>query len=555
MNRRDLLTLDFSTHQHQDFSGVARTLSGLAPYAGPWTLAEVKHLLRRAMFGSPKSDADYFVGLGMTNTITELLTAPLTVLASPLWTYNANYSDPNVPQGTTWVTAPYDGMANGFRIRSYKAWWTGLMLNQTRSIQEKMTLFWMNHFSTETASVGDARLSYKTNTLCRQYALGNFKTLTKLITLDPGMLKYLNGNVNTNNAPDENYGRELQELFTVGKDANGNPYYSQSDVVAAAHVLTGYRINSANVTSYFDSTRHDPLNKTFSAFYNNTVITGQSGAGGANELDDLLAMIFATNEVATFICRKLYRFFVYYEIDAAAETNVIQPLATILRNNNYEILPVLTALFSSEHFFDPLNRGCIIKAPVDLAVAFCRDYGVVFPDSTNLIGQYAMWYKLSQQLGILTQNIGDPPNVAGWASYYQEPQFHELWINSDTLPKRNLFTDTMVNNGYNGSGSNIVADVVAYTQSLTNTALTIPFDPDIFIQDVIDRHFSEDVSQTVKDYLKNILLSGQISNYYWTNAWTDYINTPTNTSYYNIVLTRLRSMYQYIMDLSEYQLS
>ena len=97
MNRRDLLTLDFSTHQHQDFSGVARTLSGLAPYAGQWTLAEVKHLLRRAMFGSPKSDADYFVGLGMTNTITELLTAPPTAPASPLWTYDANYSDPNVP--------------------------------------------------------------------------------------------------------------------------------------------------------------------------------------------------------------------------------------------------------------------------------------------------------------------------------------------------------------------------------------------------------------------------------------------------------------------------
>jgi uncharacterized protein (DUF1800 family) len=316
-------------------------------------------------------------------------------------------------------------------------------------------------------------------------------------------------------------------------------------------VLTGYRVNAATIASYFDSTRHDTADKTFSAFYNNTVITGQSGAAGANELDSLLDMIFTTNEVALFICRKLYRYFVYYEIDAAAETNVIQPLATIFRNNNYDILPVLSALFSSEHFFDPLNRGCIIKAPVDLAIAFCRDYGVVFPDpGTDLIAQYALWFKVVQQTATMTQSLGDPPNVAGWPSYYQEPQYHELWINSDTLPKRNIFTDTMVNNGINSSGNTIIADVVAYTLTLTS-----PDDPDLLIQEVIDLHYSEDVSQTVKDYLKSILLSGQISNSYWTTAWYDYTGTPGNMGYYNIVLTRLRSMFQYLMDLSEYQLS
>ena len=111
-----------------------------------------------------------------------------------------------------------------------------------------MTLFWSNHFSTQTTIVQDPRYSYRTNALCRQYALGNFKTLTKLITLDPGMLKYLNGYLNTASAPDENYGRELQELFTVGKDENGIPYYSESDVQQAAKVLTGYRVNNATAT-------------------------------------------------------------------------------------------------------------------------------------------------------------------------------------------------------------------------------------------------------------------------------------------------------------------
>ena len=550
MERRDLLTLGFAGKTHQDFSQTARTQSGLAPYTGTWTLDEVNHLLRRVMFGASKADADHFLSVGLSAAVTELLTLPAGAPAPPVWTYSANYADPNVAQGQTWVNAPYDNQANGLRNRSFKAWWVSLMLNQQRSASEKMTLFWNNHFSTETITVIDPRYSYATNALCRQYAFGNFKMLTKLITLDPGMLKYLNGYLNTASAPDENYARELQELFTVGKDANGMPYYSQSDVVAAAHILTGYRINAVTIASYFDSTRHDTANKTFSAYYNNTVITGRSGAAGATELDDLLNMIFLKDEVSLHICRKLYRYFVYYDIDAAAETNVIQPLANIFRSNNYEILPVLSALFNSEHFFDVLNRGCLIKAPVDLVIGFCRDYQVEFPGATDIIAQYVLWFKIAQQLALLTQNLGDPPNVAGWPSYYQEPQYHELWINAVTLPGRNQFTDVMVSTGINGSGNNIVADVVTYTATLTN-----PGDPDLLIQEVLSRHYCEDVSQAVKDYLKSILLSGQTTNSYWTDAWNDYVATPGNTGYYTIVFTRLRSMYQYLMDLSEYQLS
>jgi len=549
MKETELQIANKTKHKQQDFSHTARTTSGLVPYSGPWTLAEVKHLLRRAMFGAPKADVDYFVAQGMAATISELLTAAPTP-APPIYTYTAVYADPNVPQGQTWVNSTFDPLATGSRTKSYKAWLASLMLNQNRSITEKMTLFWSNHFSTELTTIQDPRLAYFTNVLCRQYALGNFKDLTKLITLDAGMLKYLNGYLNTVTAPDENYGRELQELFTVGKDANGNPYYNQNDVIAASHVLTGWRIDSPTCTSYFTDTRHDPSDKTFSAFYNNTVITGQTGAAGANEIDDLLNMIFAANEVSLNICRKLYRFFVYYEIDANVELDVIQPLATIFRNNNYEILPVLTALLNSEHFFDVLNRGCIIKAPVDTVIAFLRDFNVDFPTSANIIDQYVIWFKVSQHTALLNQSLHDPPNVAGWPAYYQAPQFHELWINTNTLPNRNQFTDIMFTNGITVSGVNILADVIAYT-----TTLTTPDDPDLLIQEVIDRHYSEDVSQVLKDYLKSILLNGQLTNSYWTVAWTDFTGNPGNASYRQIVLTRLRAMFIYLMDLSEYQLS
>jgi hypothetical protein len=261
-------------------------------------------------------------------------------------------------------------------------------------------------------------------------------------------------------------------------------------------------------------------------------------------------MIFLKDEVALYLCRKLYRFFVYYEIDSAAETNVIQPLAVIFRSSGYDIAPVLSALFSSEHFFDTVNRGALIKAPVDHAIGFCRDYGVVFPDATNIVGQYTLWNKVAQVLAAMTQNPGDPPNVAGWPAYYQEPQFHELWINAVTLPVRNQLTDGMLYVGINGGGTGIIADVVAYTATLTAQD-----DPVLLVQEVIDRHYSQDVSQTVKDYLRSILLSGQSSNSYWSVAWDDYVTNPGNMSYFTIVQTRLRAMYKYLMNLSEYQLS
>src|SRR5205085_8302706 len=132
----------------------------------------------------------------------------------------------------------------------------------------------------------------------------------------------------------------------VGKDANGNPQYTEDDVKEAARALTGWRNDLVGTTSangynsLFQSNRHDTNNKVFSSWYGNATITGQSGTAGANELDDLMNIIFQRTEVAEFICRKLYRWFVYYEIDAATETNVIQPLAVIFRSNNYDIIPV-----------------------------------------------------------------------------------------------------------------------------------------------------------------------------------------------------------------------
>jgi uncharacterized protein (DUF1800 family) len=545
-----------------DFNHVARTHSGLTPYTGPWTIKEVRHLLRRTMFGSTKADIDFFLALSATNavdTLLELQNHPVYAAPPPpLNNYNsASFIDPNCAFGAPWpgtADANMPGLFNN-RRKSLKSWWLGLMINQPRSLREKMTLFWHNHFATETNVVNISTYNYKHNQLLRDYAFGNFKSLVSEITTNCAMLVYLNGAQNSNTAPNENYARELQELFTIGKDAQGLAPYAEADVQLAAKVLTGWTIDlvaqtSANgYNSLFNPLKHDSSNKTFSAFYNTTVITGQSGANGAIETADLMNMIFAKDEVALTICRKLYRFFVYYEIDAATEANVIVPLATLFRTSNYDILPVLSTLFKSDHFFDALNMACLIKTPIDFTVGLCREYQVAFPATSLIAENYALLNKVRDFASNLTMDIGDPPNVAGWPAYYQTPLYHELWINSNTLPNRNLFSDNMVQNGYTQMGQNIKIDVVAFTATLTQ-----PDDPDMLIDEVLSIFYCIDTSLNLHSFLFDILVSGQMTASYWTSAWQAYVANPTNTAAYNTVNTRLKSMYKYIMNLSEYQL-
>lgn len=518
-------------------------------YKGDFGAKELTHLLKRSLFGVKRADLTSLSGRSLTYVVDYLL-QDLPQPSPPVNNYNdGNYTDPVAPAGTVWVNAAYtDGTANSRRVTSFKSWWMGEMLTQQVSLREKMVLFWHNHFATETATVGDARYIYKHNNLLRTMAFGNFKELVKQVTIDPAMLRYLNGYVNTKTAPDENYGRELQELFTMGKGPNSK--YTEADVKAAAKVLTGFQLDAVNITSIFTASRHDTTDKQFSSFYNNKLIKGRTGIDGAKEVDDLVDMLFAQNEVSLYVCRRLYRFFVYYDISAATEQDVIVPLATLFKSSNYEIKPVLKALFTSDHFFQQQNRSCNIKSPIDFIVGLCKEFEIVFPDGLDYINLYYMWDYLRNQAQTLAQNIGDPPNVSGWPAYYQTPQFYELWINSDTLPKRNAFTDRFISTGYTRNSKKITIDPLAYTAKFSK-----PEDPDQLIADVIAHLYTIDVSAQVKTFLKSILLSNQVTNSYWTEAWTNYKLSPNDAGRTTIVLTRLKEFYKYIMNLEEYQLS
>ena len=531
-----------------DVKKAARTLSGTATYTGTWGRKQVLHLLRRTLFGATEKDVDYFVNKSVDDAIDEILNVSSTPPSPPLNHYGNRVTDPDIALGKTWVNGPANGQLIGARLQSLKSWWIGEMVDQDSTILEKMTMFWHNHFATETSIVRNPIYLYNHHTMLRAGALGNFKTMVRDVTIDPAMLVYLNGQLNTKRAPDENYGRELQELFTVGKGPDSG--YTEDDVKAAAHVLTGWRINRDNFTSFFVPNQHDTENKTFSSFYGNTVIVGQTGMDGANEVDDLITMIFKKDEVAKFLCRELYRWFVYYEIDEATETNVIEPLADVFIQNNYDIKPLLKALFTSEHFFDEANVGCVIKSPLDYGIGLVRQMGIEFPDGSDVERQYAMWYAMWGVAAEQQQNIGDPPSVSGWPAYYQIPLFHEIWINSDTLPKRNQITDLLISTGYRTRGATLIIDEIKVAEMFDK-----PGDPNVLIADLLEYLHTIPVSSDQVDFMKSLLLSGQNDDAYWTDAWDAYQADPGDTVKKNTVSQRIKLLLKYLMNLAEFQLS
>jgi uncharacterized protein (DUF1800 family) len=539
-----------ATGWEESARSAAFTLSGtLTPYTGPWARAQATHLLKRVTFGARKNQVGQLLNAGSADAAVDLvLDIPATLPPPPVNNYNsADFTDPQVPPGLPWINAApnFDNGTEGFRIESWRGWWLNHMINSGPDIREKMTLFWHNHFATQASTVFIGRANYLYNQRLREYALGNFKDLVKAVTLEPMMLYYLNGFLNDKTAPDENYSRELQELFTIGKD---NPdHYTEDDVVAAARVLTGWRVNFFNSAVFFDANAHDTGNKQFSAFYNNTVIQGSTN--GEAELDALLDMIFDKEDVALFICRKLYRFFVYYKIDATVEQNIIVPLAQILRDNNYEVRPVIEALLKSEHFFDAVNKGCYIKNPLDLLVGALRNFNLSIPASTPL-DEWQMLLYLNYTSNVMQMLPGEPPNVAGWAAYRHAPGFYRNWITGDTIRNRNIFTDVMAFYYYETDNDRMGIDHVAFAAQFDH-----PEDPNLLLDDMLALLLPMPISALKKFLLKSgILLSGQANDFYWTDAWNDYVNNPSNPMAYETVRSRLALLHKYIMSLAEYQL-
>ncbi|MDB5050058.1 MAG: hypothetical protein JWO30_3129 [Fibrobacteres bacterium] len=530
----------------------AAVTAGLEPFAGAWDKRHASHLLRRVLFGFAKADLDKALSLNSANCVDALLDVAEETLPPPVST---DAGDTGVTVGQTWTTVAYDGNFNGTRQRSLQNWWMALILGRKFSAREKLILFWHNHLATELDVVGDPKYAYMHHLLLRKNAVGNFRDLVRQITVDPAMLQYLNGDSNTNTNPNENYGRELQELFTVGKGpetAAGNyTNYTEEDVKAAARVLTGWRDVRDTPTAEFQDKKHDVKDKVFSAAYGNTVITGRAGTdAGTLELDDLIKMIFAQTETAKYFCRKLYRFFVYYAIDATVEANIIAPLADQLMKADYDIKPVLATLFKSAHFHDAANLGCQIKTPMDVVAGTLSLLEAALPDGADPIKQYTLMALMVGEASRMQLEIGNPPNVAGWSAYYQDPVFYEVWINSDTLPRRVQFTDKLASaKGYGyPTGNAITTDVLALANATSK-----PGTVDTLVSELAAIFYPITLTDVQIKYLKDVMLSG-LPEYEWGVEWDDYVAAPADATKIKPVETRLRALFGAMMQLAEFQL-
>ncbi|WP_020567220.1 DUF1800 domain-containing protein [Neolewinella persica] len=270
--------------------------------------------------------------------------------------------------------------------------WVKRMANAEESaLLERMTFFWHDHFACETKF--SLLATRQLNTL-RKHALGNFKDLVLAIARDPSMIRYLNNQQNRKLKPNENFARELMELFTIGRGR-----YTESDVKEAARAFTGWSSNKEG-EYVFRIRQHDDGEKTF------------MGATGNFNGEDIIDLILKQKETAQFICRKIYACFVNEQVDEVR----VNSLAKDFRSSGYDIGQLMQQVFSSDWFYAPENVGNRIKSPIELMAGMMRQLNVTQISPTGLIG-------MERALG---QILLKPPNVAGWPG-------GRAWIDNSTL--------------------------------------------------------------------------------------------------------------------------
>lgn len=286
------------------------------------------------------------------------------------------------------------------------------------SLRARMTLFWHNHFVTDVRKYRYGALAFKYLQRLTLGALGDFKAVTRGFTRDGSMLYYLDGRFNRRSAPNENFARELLELFTMGPtDRSGNPNYSQQDIEEAARAVTGWSMDvRSSWDAYKSSYNYDAGQKT---------IFGQTGAF---DQDDLINLIFEQrgSQVAWHLARKLLREFVH----ANPSDDLIEALADRIAHHDFNVGEILKDLLSSEAFFDPAHEGVRIKSPAEYVLLDITAY-VGAPQDDQLV-------LLANALGNLGQDLLSPPNVAGWPG-------HHAWLSTDTLPQRWRSADSFLN--------------------------------------------------------------------------------------------------------------
>ena len=367
---------------------------------------EARHLLGRTGFEARIGAVDAFAALDRNQAVDRLIGAVRTTALTP------------PPEGIAGWTPPYqrrqmsDDERKQFqraqveRGLALKSWWLSEMLATDSPLTERMTLFWHNHFTSSLQKVRDAGLMYRQNALLRRNALGSFREMLHAAAKDPAMLVYLDTASNRRGQPNENFAREVMELFTLGEGK-----YAERDIKEAARSFTGWSIDPQNGEYLWRPMQHDASAKT---------VLGRSGDFRGEDVIDILLEQPATAE---FIVGKLWKEFVSPQPDPAEVTRI----ARTFRNSGYQIKPALRELLLSNAFWASQNRGALVKSPVDLVVGTLRQFDVGYSDPLPFV-------LLLRSLG---QDILSPPNVKGWPG-------GDAWIDSRTLLARKQFLERLM---------------------------------------------------------------------------------------------------------------
>ncbi len=348
------------------------------------TAADAAHLLRRAAFGATPDQVQSFVGLTREEAIDRLFDTS---------------TDPLMPDYSVFDATA----AQTVQIREVRNWWMDRMVTATPTVSEKLTLFWHNHFATAFTKVASSELMWDQHVVLRNHGLGSFRTLLEAVSLDAAMLRWLDNDTNVAGAEQENFARELMELFTVG-----NGRFTEDDVVSMARAWTGHNIVGGeridgvwrmNRSYAFYPDRHDDGQKTLFGITRNW-----------DALDTLDELCFGVKATATsdYVARKMFQFYVHRRPSQAT----VDALAATWRNANLDSSVLLRTILLSDEFWAPETRYALVKNPVEYVVDLMRRYGLTTADHNFAIR--------AERMGMA---LFEPPNVAGWGA-------NGYWLNN-----------------------------------------------------------------------------------------------------------------------------
>lgn len=445
-----------------DIAGIRRpdgsldAATALRPFEGTLDARLAAHLLRRAGFGGTPDEIQRYATMTPGGAVESLVRFPST----------SSLPAPDDVYDPTSLLQQY-----GFRglrdlskderrqllmqvrrsevqsILSLQQWWLNRMLATPAPLQEKMAFFYHGHFTTAAVQKGvSPAMVYGQNELFRDNALGNLRELTRAVSKDPAMLLYLDNGLNVASHPNENYARELMELFTLGVD-----HYSEDDVRESARAWTGWRVIRLTGRAYFDAMLHDNGTKTF---------LGRSGNFSG---DDIVDIIFSQPQCAQFFADKLLGLFVYDN----PEPELTNTVAGLLQRHDYELAPVVSTILRSNVFYSDRAYRARVKTPVELVVGTYKSLGVSQVDRSALPALRAMG-----------QILFYPPNVAGWPG-------GENWLTSQMMIARQNFLAGLVNAQVMGASSwlnDVPMDPARATHALISTLLQDDASPSSYAQ-------------------------------------------------------------------------